>query len=47
MLKAESEKLDTLNFHDDHPRILFGPRVKENNDDDEVPPFYIVLMFMT
>jgi len=31
---------DTVNLQDDKPTILFGPRV-ENQDEDEVPPFYI------
>jgi hypothetical protein len=34
---------DTLNKQDDHPAILFGPRVEENNDNEEVPPFYVSL----
>ena len=33
---------DIVNLHDDKPTILFGPRV-ENQDEDEVPPFYISL----
>ena len=33
---------DTMNLEDDNPTILFGPRV-ENQDKDEVPPFYINL----
>jgi hypothetical protein len=41
MLKME-ESLDTLNIQDDHPAILFGPRVKESGDVD-VPPFYVRL----
>ena len=43
MLKAKSERSNTLNLQDDHPTILFGPRVGNNNDDDEVPPFFISL----
>ena len=31
-----------MNLQDDKPTILFGPRV-ENQDEDEVPPFYINL----
>ena len=33
---------DTVNLHDDKPTIIFGTRV-ENQDEDEVPPFYISL----
>ena len=33
---------DIINLQDDKPTILFGPRV-ENQDEDEVPPFYISL----
>ena len=33
---------NTVNLQDDKPTILFGPRV-ENQDEDEVPPFYISL----
>jgi hypothetical protein len=40
MLKME-ETYDTLNIQDDHPAILFGPRVEESSDADEVPPFYV------
>ena len=42
MLRTEERTFDTLNLQDDHPTFLFGPRVEEN-DDDEVPPFYISL----
>jgi hypothetical protein len=42
MLKME-ETSDTLNIQDDHPAILFGPRVEESSDVDEVPPFYVSL----
>jgi hypothetical protein len=42
MLKME-ETYDTLNIQDDHPAILFGPRVEESSDVDEVPPFYVSL----
>jgi len=42
MLKMEQTS-DTLNIQDDHPTILFGPRVEENNDNEEVPPFYVIL----
>jgi hypothetical protein len=42
MLKME-ETSDTLNIQDDHPTILFGPRVKESSDVDEVPPLYVSL----
>jgi hypothetical protein len=40
MLNME-ETSDTLNIQDDDPAILFGPRVEESNDVDEVPPFYV------
>jgi hypothetical protein len=40
MLKME-ETFDTLNIKDDHPVIIFGPRVEESSDADEVPPFYV------
>jgi hypothetical protein len=42
MLKME-EDYDTLNVQDDHPAILFGPRVEECGEDGDVPPFYISL----
>jgi hypothetical protein len=42
MLKTEQTS-DTLNIQDDHPTILFGPRVEENGDTEEVPPFYVSL----
>jgi hypothetical protein len=42
MLKME-ELPDTLNIQDDHPSILFGPRVEECGDVDDVPPFYVIL----
>jgi hypothetical protein len=32
-----------LNVQDDHPAILFGPRVEESGDVDDVPPFYVSL----
>jgi hypothetical protein len=34
---------NTLNIQDDHPTILFGPRVEESNKNEEVPPFYAIL----
>jgi hypothetical protein len=34
---------DTLNVRDDHPAILFGPRVEETSDEEDVPPFYVSL----
>jgi hypothetical protein len=34
---------DTLNVQDDHPAILFGPRVEEIHENEEVPPFYVSL----
>jgi hypothetical protein len=37
------ETSDTLNIQDDHPTILFGPRVEESSEADEVPPFYVSL----
>ena len=33
---------DTKNLQDDKPTILFGPKV-EYRDEDEVPPFCIIL----
>jgi hypothetical protein len=42
MLKMEQAS-DTLNIQDDHPAILFGPRIEENGDNEEVPPFYVSL----
>jgi hypothetical protein len=42
MLKME-ETPDTLNVQDDHPAILFGPRVEETGDTEDVPPFYVSL----
>lgn len=45
MLKTQNETFDILNLQDDHPTVLFGPRVedKDNDDDGEVPPFFINL----
>jgi hypothetical protein len=40
MLKME-EAPDTLNVQYDHPSILFGPRLEESGDVDDVPPFYV------
>jgi hypothetical protein len=37
------EPHDTLNVQYDHPTILFGPRVEESGDVDDVPPFYVSL----
>jgi ribonuclease HI len=34
---------DTLNVQDDHPAILFGLRVEETSDTEDVPPFYVSL----
>jgi hypothetical protein len=34
---------NTLNIQYDHPTILFGPRVEETNDTEDVPSFYIGL----
>jgi hypothetical protein len=42
MLKM-GQTSDTLNIQDDHPTILFGPRVEESNENEEVPPFYVSL----
>jgi hypothetical protein len=42
ILKMEQTS-DTLKIQDDHPTILFGPRVEENSDAEEVPPFYVSL----
>jgi hypothetical protein len=42
MLNME-EAPDTLNIQDDHPAILFGPRIEETGDTDDVPPFYVSL----
>jgi hypothetical protein len=42
MLKMEQTS-DTLNVQDDHPSILFGPRIDGNSDNEEVPPFYVSL----
>jgi hypothetical protein len=40
MLKTE-QTFDTLNIQDDHPDILFVPRMVENGDVEEVPSFYV------
>jgi hypothetical protein len=42
MLKM-GETPDTLNVQDDHPAILFGPRMEETGDTEDVPPFYVSL----
>jgi hypothetical protein len=42
MLKM-GQTSDTLNIQDDHPTILFGPRVEESSENEEVPPFYVSL----
>jgi hypothetical protein len=34
---------DTLNLQYDHPAILFGPRVEETRDTEDIPPLYISL----
>jgi hypothetical protein len=34
---------DTLNVQDDHPTILFGPRIEETSDIENVPSFYVSL----
>jgi hypothetical protein len=41
MLKMEKTSY-TLNVQDDHPDILFGPQVEESENDDDVPPFYVI-----
>lgn len=41
MLKVD-ESTYTVNLQDDHPTIMFGTRV-ENEDDNDVPSFYISL----
>jgi hypothetical protein len=42
MLKM-GQTSDTLNIQDDHPAILFRPRVEEINGNEEVTPFYVNL----
>jgi hypothetical protein len=42
MLKM-GQTYDTLNIQDDHPAILFGPRVEESRENEEVPNFYVIL----
>ena len=42
MLKVE-EGVDSLNIQDDHPTIMFGPKVEDQSDPEEVLPFYISL----
>jgi hypothetical protein len=34
---------DTLNVQDDHPAIMFGLRIEETSDTEDVPSFYINL----
>jgi hypothetical protein len=34
---------DTLNVQDDHPAIMFGSRVEETSDIEDVPSFYVSL----
>jgi hypothetical protein len=36
---------DTLNVHHDHPAILFDLRIEEMGDNEDVPPFYVILKF--
>ena len=45
MLKIKNEKSDILNPQDDHPTMLFVPRVEDkyNDDDGEAPLFFISL----
>jgi hypothetical protein len=42
MLKSDvaTEFSDSVNLQDNNPTILFGPKMKPN-DDDEVPPFFM------
>ena len=42
MLRAE-EGVDSLNLQDDHPTIMFGPKVEDLSDSVYVTPFYISL----
>jgi hypothetical protein len=42
MLKKR-QTYDTLNIKDDHLAILFGTRVEESDENEEVPPFYVSL----
>jgi hypothetical protein len=42
MLEMEQNP-DTLNVQNYHPVILFGPRVEEIHENEEVPPFYVSL----
>jgi len=37
------EGTNTTNFTDDHPALLFGPKVEGKSQDRTVPPFYISL----
>jgi hypothetical protein len=41
MLRMEHTS-DTLNVQDDHPAILFVPRVEQRCDDGDVPPPILV-----
>ena len=34
---------DTLNVQYDHPAILFGLRIEETSDIEDIPPLYISL----
>jgi hypothetical protein len=34
---------DTLNIQDDHPAILFGLRIEDTSDTEDVPLFYVSL----
>jgi hypothetical protein len=34
---------NTLNVQDDHPAIMFGPRVEETSDIEDMTPFYVSL----
>ena len=34
---------DTINIVDDHPTIIFGPKIDDKGQDGDVPPFYVSL----
>ena len=42
MIKSEDTS-DTLNLHDDKPKIMFGPWAQATLKYEDVPPFYISL----
>jgi hypothetical protein len=39
----DKEGVDSLNLQDDHPTIMFDPKIEYINDTEDVPPFYISL----